>query len=237
MRITIHDLMNRIFDSGVMRTSAAEELLKNTLSQFVAHSIDMASIVQSLLSQSAWSAEDQERIASVLKTHEGSIIYASDADSPQVGDQEDPHTPSLDTILTSIKDRKKAIYLTPNADRSWSASISALPDYSNSALLTTEKTYPATLYYSRTDLNGSSVMEREICQSRVELLQTLNWLGKCGYLPMELWDFDAESVLDRQLTNILLDNQKRRMELIEKDQDIIAAACDCTCPKSFEPER
>ena len=122
------------------------------------------------------------------------------------------------------------LYLFSNEDRTWSAGLFYEPPDCDAVKLLTEQDYPAQLFYSRTDLNGSLVFERELCQNREDLLQSLNWLGQCGYMPLELWSFDASSPMAPELIQIFERAADRRQEkllaAVEELEDNLRADAD-----------
>lgn len=103
--------------------------------------------------------------------------------------------------------RKKAdpdkVYLVPNADGTWKTIITNTPPTSDAALISNEGTYPVDVYYYRSDLNGSSTLEKDCCQTREELIHLLDWLSQCGSLPRSFWSFDYHSPIDSTLNKIL----------------------------------
>ena len=66
------------------------------------------------------------------------------------------------------------LYLSINKDRVWSASSSALRADNHAVRFCEEKDYPVDLYYARTDINGSSSIEKDVCNNRDNLIKTLN---------------------------------------------------------------
>lgn len=112
-----------------------------------------------------------------------------------------------------------SIYLAPGPDFTWRAYISAEKPQPDAALLTAEHDYPVEVFYTRTDLNGSTIYELETCQSREELLNHLTWIGKCRYSLSQIWDFDENQEHSKAIDRILDDSYKRRMEIIVKESE------------------
>ena len=81
------------------------------------------------------------------------------------------------TDMTAKTNNMEKVYLVPNTDGSWKTQITDVSPSTDAALLSAEGPYPVKVYYGRVDLNGSASVEREICHSRTDLVQTLNWLG------------------------------------------------------------
>lgn len=109
------------------------------------------------------------------------------------------------------------MYLTLASDSTWSASISATPPSDSCAPFVKEQSYPVELYFARTDLNGSRVVERDICQDRAQLLSSMNWCGKCGYSILELWDFDIDKPGYDAAAEMIHQGVIRRFNRIEKE--------------------
>jgi len=272
---TTSDVINSIFENGVVDSVAAREYLGRALSFHSGRPLDPETVMESLLSESAWTHEAQERIRSVLRSFEGEVLSngrssvtdriretilqdtdrwaLSDAQKQEivsdnnlmrrwtneysehdgfnylleyviddeifVWKSEHAQKQSLDEMIAAVQNRQMSVYLTPNNDRTWSASIDSSPSHSNSVLLTAVKDFPVQVYFSRTDLNGSSVMEAETCSDKNDLLYLMNWIGKCGFLPEEFWDFNIEKVQNQELIAVLSDSQNRRYEMIQKEQE------------------
>ena len=98
---------------------------------------------------------------------------------------------------------QKTVYLVPNSDDTWTTKVSDTLPVPGAAALCKEGTYPVDVYYSRMDLNGSRVYEQDICQNREELLQSLNWIGRCGYVPLSVWEYQVEKPMENVLSDIL----------------------------------
>ena len=111
------------------------------------------------------------------------------------------------------------IALTPNPDRTWSAGMTQDISASQAIPFVAEGSYPAELIYRRTDINGSGVFESETCKTRDELLQVLNWMGKCGFVPLELWNYDIEQANDTALLSVFQQGELRRFDLLSKEHD------------------
>lgn len=127
--------------------------------------------------------------------------------------------PALDSQIKAAENRSLAptpdyIILTPNEDRTWFASVSPEPPSGKSARLVQEQSYPVDFYYERTDINGSRVVECDTCNNRDDLLDSLNWLGKCGFSPLKVWDFDSNEFQDETLLQILQDGRQQRAEAV-----------------------
>ena len=82
-----------------------------------------------------------------------------------------------------------------------------------------EQDYPVKVYFERTDMNGSGVMECESCSNRDELLSLLNWIGKAGFVPVECWDFSIEKMDDPIIQNMFQAGLQRRYEEAAKEID------------------
>lgn len=106
------------------------------------------------------------------------------------------------------------IYLFANKDRTWEAFASDDPPKEDAAFFVREGSYPAELYYVRFDVNGSSVMEKELCQNIKELLETLNWIGKTGGIVSGVWEFDEDKEISPALYEIFKDGMERKPGMV-----------------------
>lgn len=111
------------------------------------------------------------------------------------------------------------IYLKLNDDRTWSAVVAAEQPTKDHVFFTSEGEYPTEILYSRNDLNGSGVLSGDECPDRESLLQSLTWIGQCGYTVLNLWDYDIEYPWDAKIEAIFEAAHQRRYE-----QEQIAAA-------------
>lgn len=116
------------------------------------------------------------------------------------------------------------IFLIAEADGTWKAVIDPANTLASSALLTSEGTSPAELFYLRLDMNGSSNMEKDTCADRESLLESLNWIGQCGHSIVSLWDFDEDRPMSPELTDIFNAAWERRRTQIQKAADEMDAA-------------
>lgn len=108
------------------------------------------------------------------------------------------------------------VYLTLDAERVWTASVPVGSHDEKAVPFCEEKGYPVEMYYLRTDINGSGIVESETYQNRYSLIEGLNWLGKCGFTPLKLWDFDAETCQDGQVMGIFGAGVSRRYEAAQE---------------------
>ena len=84
------------------------------------------------------------------------------------------------------------LYLSIDSDKIWSANFADHAPSADAAPFVKEGSYPVELFFARTDVNGSRIVEMDTCNNREALLESLNWCGKCGYSLLELWDFDID---------------------------------------------
>lgn len=114
--------------------------------------------------------------------------------------------------------------------------------------LVKEKSYPVDVIYYRTDINGSGMLESVTCKDREDLLSTLDWLGKCGFVPEQVWDFDSDKEIEPRLLDIFRAGQQRRHEIAQSEMEAFLLDDDDTpmfeMPqveknprKTHEPER
>lgn len=95
------------------------------------------------------------------------------------------------------------IYLKLNRDKTWISHVSHVRPPIHYVELTAEKEYPVEIYYRRNDMNGSGVVEADTCNGRQELLKSLDWIGKCGYTLLSVWDYDIDNPIAKNLESIL----------------------------------
>lgn len=106
-------------------------------------------------------------------------------------------------------------YVCPHEDRTWSVVCAESGD----GLLAIEQAYPVELYYRRTDINGSGVVECDVCDTREKLISSLNWIGECGALPLSFWGFDINAVDNPVVAKAFQDGLDRRRELALSEMD------------------
>lgn len=107
------------------------------------------------------------------------------------------------------------IYISMNKETAvWSAVASASRADNHPIRFCAEKEYPVDLYFMRSDINGSSSLEKEVCRNRGELLKTLNYLGECGFTPWDLWDFHVESSRNEKILDVFAEALRKREEKV-----------------------
>lgn len=120
-------------------------------------------------------------------------------------------------------------YLIAKEDKTWAPLVSeSLPD-ENAVEFVTEEDYPVQLFFERTDVNGSSVVEMEVCSDRYEVMEVLSYIGECRFLPLNLWEFNAEEEMSTELFQLLSSAVYARAEMVRKslDDEILAAKLEC----------
>ena len=79
-------------------------------------------------------------------------------------------------------------------------------------------------------MNCSAVYEVEKCADREELVSSLNWIGKCGYSLLGVWDFDGDNEISAEIEAIFEKAVTRRLDKITNEakkldiDDIISSA-------------
>lgn len=101
-----------------------------------------------------------------------------------------------------------------NSNGSWGAKATLFP---TKATLVKELSYPVELYYSRTDINGSSIMERDICNDRNALLASLNNIGACYNQIESLWNFDSEKPIGKNLKSIFDTAYEAKLLIVQQE--------------------
>lgn len=103
--------------------------------------------------------------------------------------EQDTHSVSSDVLTAAAP---QTIYLCPEVDGKWSATMDTEPPTPAYIRLTEEGQYPVNVYFWRFDLMGSSMLVSRTYADRESLLTCLNELGK-SYLPIRsLWSFQSE---------------------------------------------
>lgn len=119
------------------------------------------------------------------------------------------------------------IYISMNKETAvWSAVTSASRADNHAVRFCEEKEYPVDLYFMRTDINGSGIMEKEVCHNREELMQTLNYLGECGFTPWDVWDFHIESSRNEKAIDVFAEALRKREEKVLSALDDMIDAAD-----------
>lgn len=122
-----------------------------------------------------------------------------------------------------------SVYLKQEPDATWSAAISptSMPGYIK---LCDEKAYPALLYFERYDINGSGVIDIEVCADREALLRSLNQLGQFRYSVFSLWDAHLRNRISPEAAKIFSDAYVKRCALAEEEMSAFF-------PEDKEPEK
>lgn len=115
------------------------------------------------------------------------------------------------------------VYLEQGSNQSWYALIRRNPPSEDAVMLCTESDYPVEVSYRRADINGSISYDTYICCDREDLLQALDWLGDCGFIPCQVWDFDIDNELDPALHKLFNDAYSHRLQKIQNAADEIYA--------------
>lgn len=161
--------------------------------------------------------------------------------------QAEPPKPSLADQIRSAELRSSGkvaenyFFLTAHPDRTWSMALSGAPADGSSIPFVKEQSYPVQLCYRRTDMNGSGVVDAVDCKSREDLLSTLNWMGKAGFVPLDIWDFHMEAVQNEPLLETFHAGESRRLEMVQKEIDLMLGTMDdepgISATPEAEPER
>ena len=70
------------------------------------------------------------------------------------------------------------------------------------------------MWWSRHDLNMCREWASAICESREELVEVLNFLGKCGHNVEELWDYNDRTTTNAEITRLFDVCYERKSEEI-----------------------
>lgn len=111
------------------------------------------------------------------------------------------------------------LYMRGLPDGQWTAYVCPQrhAEKHNYIFLTEEGLYPVNLYYARIDMMGSKVVEMRVCHDQQELLETLDWCGKCRMRILRLWQHDLDQATDPKLFELYAECGKREYELMQED--------------------
>lgn len=118
-----------------------------------------------------------------------------------------------------MNEKTSAVYLIPQEGSKWSASLSDVPPARSAIHLVDVQSFPAELFYSRIDSNGSLCYEKETIANKEDLVESLNWLGNCRWTPLSIWDFNLENTQNEALVTLFDEAAQKRMEIIEAEMD------------------
>lgn len=87
--------------------------------------------------------------------------------------------------------------------------------------LVTEESYPTKLLYGRLDMNLELQLESTTIFDRQDLMKTLDWMGKAGYIVQQLWSFDREDDYTFHLEDLFCSCiDRRETEIVASYDDI-----------------
>jgi len=118
------------------------------------------------------------------------------------------------------------VCLKQGCNHSWYALICRDTASEDAAMLCTERDYPVEVTYRRTDINGSISYDTYICCDREDLLQTLDWLGTCGFIPCQVWNFDIDKDIEPALHKLFNEAYNHRLQKIQKSANDMYADID-----------
>jgi len=114
------------------------------------------------------------------------------------------------------RDKAPTIYLTLHRDQTWFSSVSDIRQNTSQVPLVKEGSYPTNLFWTRIDMNGSDVMEMQLCRNRKEVIDHLNWIGQIGGTVEQLWDFDHNKEIPIELADIFSTGRNHRYALLSE---------------------
>jgi len=118
------------------------------------------------------------------------------------------------TDTVTAEQEASAVFLKQEPDASWSACIASSVPGPEYVKLCDEGAYPVEFYFNRFDLNGSSVTEKDVCQTREELLASLAWAGQCRDTVLSVWDFNIHKNADPAIDKLFSDGFAKRREIV-----------------------
>ena len=110
---------------------------------------------------------------------------------------------------------KRRVYLIPCGDRAYRAAIAEAPPESAAILLAFEGSYPVEVTWTRFDMNGDRIWTGENCENDTELIELLDFLGKCGHTVEQLWNYDDHWNTDVELAELFDVCFARKMEELD----------------------
>ena len=111
--------------------------------------------------------------------------------------------------------KRNNVYLIPCDDRAYYSQVSIDSPSPSAIFMVAEGTYPVEVWWSRHDLNMCREWASETCESREELIEVLNFLGKCGHNIETLWDYNDRTTTNAELTRLFDVCYDRKKEEIE----------------------
>ena len=347
MEVSIHEIFNRIYESGIAESPAVQSLFTHAIMEVYGEEFSSEKVFQYLAEHSTWTLEAEQRLRDVLQSFEGCMVKQSERDlvparlvnlilndkdlwnlteaqkfaivtdhallqrwanefsekdgfqhlldyvvDDEIVEWKQAHAekPSLDDMISSAEMRKDNpgsdtfICLTANKEeRTWSAQAvqlelidltgataivddksknivisgpdadnlfgtwstelinhssrsgrqdrmdypmtPAIGNYAGPLPLVKEQSYPVDVYYRRTDINGSEIMECDHCTNRKDLLDILDWCGTAGYVPVSFWDYDIKKGTEPLIMDMFQAGLQRRYEAALEDMDAMLM-CD-----------
>lgn len=111
--------------------------------------------------------------------------------------------------------KRNNVYLLPCDDRAYYSQVTTDSPSPSAIFMVAEGTYPVEMWWSRHDLNMCREWASEACESREELIEVLNFLGKCGHNIETLWDYNDRTTTNAELTRLFDVCYDRKKEEIE----------------------
>ena len=121
------------------------------------------------------------------------------------------------------KTNSNNVYLIPCGDRAYHSTISETPPTSSAIFMVAEGSYPVELWWIRHDLNMCRILEMKICESREELVELLDFLGKCGNNVEHLWEYEDRTTSNTEISRLFdVCFERKREETIAAFEEAIA---------------
>ena len=121
------------------------------------------------------------------------------------------------------KMNRNNVYLIPCGDRAYHCTVSETPPTPSAIFMVAEGSYPVELWWIRHDLNMCRIWEMQICESREELVELLDFLGKCGNNVEYLWEYEDRTTSNTEITRLFdVCFNRKREETIAAFEEAIA---------------
>lgn len=104
------------------------------------------------------------------------------------------------------------VYLIPCDDRVYHACVSKNAPDPSAIFMVKEGDYPVGVWWTRHDMNMDRLWATDICENRENLVKLLNFLGECGHVIEELWEYKDSESTNEALSNLFDICYERKME-------------------------
>jgi hypothetical protein len=93
-------------------------------------------------------------------------------------------------------------------------------------LFTREGEYPVAAWHQRHDLNMCSILMQEEIRSCDDLIEYLDWQGKCRNKILKLWEFDYDETDNKDVLELFAKCHERKEQIITEAMEEAMSYCD-----------